>query len=146
MPFVNNWKRCKNCQVLCYAGDGGGVCWVTKRAHEFDDTKNYVLVFNDETAPGETNWRRCVGCHALFYAGADRGKCPNGEEHHYHTLKHDYVVAQAESGWKWCKKCQAMCYSSARGPCPGGGIHEFDPAPHNSPARPPGFVIPYTGG
>jgi hypothetical protein len=152
MPFINNWKRCTKCQVLCYAGDGGGVCCATKYGHVFDDSKKYALAYNDETAPGETNWRRCDGCQALFYAGADRGKCPNGEEHHYHTLKHDYIVAEADSRWKWCRQCQAMCYAdkSAPGQCPGsvekGGDHSFEDAPRNSPARPPAYAILYTGG
>jgi hypothetical protein len=152
MPFINNWKRCKNCQVLCYAGGGGGVCWKTKGAHEFDDTKNYFLVHDDPGAPEDHNWRFCTGCHELYYAGSDdpgKCKCPTGQKHQHTLLSHEYTVGKADSGWKWCTKCQAMCYTAGEdGSCPGDdgtGKHTFDAAPHHSEARPAGYHLFYTG-
>ena len=36
-------------------------------------------------------------------------------------------AAGAQSGWRWCDKCQGLTWggSSTPGPCPAGGTHDL---------------------
>lgn len=45
---------------------------------------------------------------------------------HDHTGSGNYVMAQGQSNWKWCRNCQAMCFAGnpEAGPCAVGGNHD----------------------
>jgi hypothetical protein len=69
----------------------------------------------------------------LFFVGnSSKGVCPRGGEHDG-TGSLDYVAhderdgrSHAQSGWRWCRKCQGMAFSEhGAGHCPAGGGHDM---------------------
>ena len=48
-----------------------------------------------------------------------------------YSLALNDAVFQGEDGWKWCNKCQGICFigNADLGPCPNGGKHEHQQMP-----------------
>jgi hypothetical protein len=126
MPFQGNWKWCRKCQVLCFAGGAQlGACQAGGD-HDHSGSGNYVLVQNEPSAPGQSNWKWCNKCQELCFAGTSHiGTCPAGGAHD-HTGSGNYVIGGGQSNWKWCNKCQALAFAGNPqvGPCPNGGNHD----------------------
>jgi len=74
-PGQNNWRYCKNCKGLAFAGDGAGVC-PAGGAHEHKGSGDYTLGVGSVAFPGQNNWRYCKNCKGLAFAGDGPGICP----------------------------------------------------------------------
>jgi hypothetical protein len=81
MSAQNNWRWCKKCQSLWFAGSAGAGACPAGKGHDQSESGNYVLAVEDPTAPGQNNWRWCNKCQALTFAGGGIvGRCPAGGE------------------------------------------------------------------
>jgi len=131
----NNWKWCNRCNELCFAGSSTvGLC-PAYGPHDHTGSGNYTLLF-DGTAPpsDQNNWRWCNKCQAICYAGSKSlGNCSAGGTHD-HGGSGNYAIAVtsgpapagSQSEWRWCNKCQVLCYAggASTGPCTMGCIHD----------------------
>ena len=112
MSIQDNWRWCKKCQALTFAGNATlGPCPFDAQPHNHAGSGDYALVQNDVAMPGQHNWRWCKKCQALCFAGSQTlGKCSAGGLHD-HTGSGNYVLEQSGDGtlgqhnWRWCKKC-----------------------------------------
>ena len=114
----NNWRWCKNCQGLSYAGNPSmGPC-PAGGDHDHTDSANYTLAMNDPIFSAQTdrqnNWCWCKNCQGLSYAGnPSMGPCPAGGDHD-HTDSANYTLAMndpifsGQNNWCWCKNCQGL--------------------------------------
>src|SRR6266480_1354035 len=128
----DNWRWCKKCQVLAFAGSATlGPC-PAGGEHNHSGSGDYALVLNDPAVPGQDNWRWCSKCQALSFAGnPSLGKCKAGGVHN-HTGSGNYVLWREPDGtvgqdnWRWCNKCQVLAFtgSSNSGACGAGGMHD----------------------
>lgn len=125
----SNWRWCKNCMVLAYAGNPPAAC-PSGGVHDLSSSWNYALAIEMPSFPGQNNWRWCRKCQALAYAGSGAGVCSAGGTHDQ-SRSADYRVAFGKVGfpgqnnWKWCKKCQVLAYAGkAPGACSAGGQHD----------------------
>jgi len=120
-----NWRWCKNCEGLHYAGH---LCCPAGGLHDLGLT-NYRLSLDRPDTGGQDNWRWCRKCQLLAYAGsALPGACPAGGTHD-HAASGDYRLVTAGGGqdqWKWCRKCQGLTYagSASLNACSAGGVHD----------------------
>jgi hypothetical protein len=93
----SNWRWCKKCQSLAYAGGSTlGSCSAGGN-HDHTGSGDYVLAFNAGTVPAyeENNWRHCRKCHVLSLAGgAALGACAAGGTHD-HAGSGDHLLAFA---------------------------------------------------
>lgn len=132
-----NWRWCRACMALFFGGAGGGVCLVTRGAHDMSQSMNYYLPSTFIPMSGQNNWRWCCKCHVLNYmAPGHHGDCAAGGKHD-HTGSADYALVYedayvppgAQREWHWCSKCQTLAYQGPAGPggpgaCPSGGAHD----------------------
>ena len=132
-----NWKWCKNCQGLAFAGDAGvssaGICPLLLAhggKHDFTDSSNYSLWMSDVGFYGIKRWKRCNNCQGLVYS-AFPGRCPGGGLHD--LTVGDYIIgvdtpgAYGQHDWRRCENCQVLFYWGNRdfpGLCPAGGSHK----------------------
>ena len=125
----NDWRWCKKCQTLNYAGLTTGAC-PAGGDHDDSSSNSYSLALNQPEFPGQIDWRWCKKCQALNY-GAGTGACSAGGEHD-NSASGDYTLSinsgnvkfVAQNQWKWCNKCQVLAYSGfSPGPCAAGGTH-----------------------
>lgn len=126
-----NWRWCRKCQGLHFAGNPGSRC-PAGGEHIHDGSGNYALSHNDPQAPGQDNWRWCRKCHSLHFAGNPGSQCPAGGEHIHdgsgnYTLVHNDSQAPGQENWRWCHKCQGLHFAGNPGSrCPAGGEHVHD--------------------
>ncbi len=124
-----NWRWCKKCQGLHFAGNTGSKC-PAGGSHEQTGSADYYLVQNSPSYPGQNNWRWCKKCQGLFFAGNTGSKCPAGGSHDSsgsgnYTLLHNTPLASGQHNWRWCKKCQGLFFAGNSGSkCPAGGSHD----------------------
>ena len=130
----NNWKWCKKCQTLAFAGNTSAGQCPSGGMHDTSQSLNYLLPMNSASAQGESNWRWCNKCQAMFFAGGtSKGSCSAGGQHDNsgsgnYTLQHDLaaVPADTQDKWKRCKKCHVLAYSgNASTACGAGGVHDY---------------------
>ena len=126
----DNWRWCKKCMVLAYAGNPLAAC-PAGDLHDLKGSWNYVLANDMPTFPGQNNWKWCRRCQALAYAGFGAGVCSAGGVHDQ-SRSADYRIALGKVGfpgqpnWKWCKRCQVLSYAgSTPGVCAAGGKHDY---------------------
>ncbi len=123
-----NWRWCKKCQGLFFAGNPGSVC-PAGGTHVKTGSGNYDLVQNWASAPGQDGWRWCKKCQGLFFAGNPGSKCPAGGGHVMsgsgnYKLIFNAWGSPAQRDWRWCKKCQGIYFAGNPGSvCPAGGSH-----------------------
>ena len=106
----SDWKWCKRCQGLFYAGNGldETLCpaWHPNKAgsSRFHDPKgsgDYTLNFRRGSganrAAGQTGWRWCKQCQGLFFADGGPGVCPTDPRgpHAYDPQLANYAVRWA---------------------------------------------------
>eukprot|EP01120_Amphizonella_sp_Union-15-10_P010902 TRINITY_DN4527_c0_g2_i1.p1 TRINITY_DN4527_c0_g2~~TRINITY_DN4527_c0_g2_i1.p1 ORF type:complete len:154 (-),score=27.92 TRINITY_DN4527_c0_g2_i1:104-532(-) len=126
----DNWRWCKDCSVLFYAGTTKGRCPGTGEPHNFEGSGNYSLV---QSGGDQENWRWCKNCQVLHFEPS-KGHCLiTGDSDHslegsgnYHltVTKGSTATTGTQSGWKWCKKCTGLWFSPAGGNrCSFGGKH-----------------------
>ena len=91
-----DWRWCKNCGVLHFAGGGASVCTSTGGAHASDGSGNYRLVESPQpstlytgTDTVQDNWRYCKNCGALHFGGGGASVCPAGSEWPGAGMPHD---------------------------------------------------------
>jgi CubicO group peptidase (beta-lactamase class C family) len=131
MAIQDNWRWCKKCQAMCFAGSASlGACSGGGQ-HDHAGSGDYALVDNDINVIGQDNWRWCNKCQVLSFAGnASLGQCAAGGAHN-HAGSGNYTLPQSQNGtlgqdnWRWCNKCQALTFagSPSLGACPAGGLH-----------------------
>jgi len=137
LGLQNNWKWCKKCQALSFAGNANlGDC-PAGGLHDHTGSRNYCLQMGGAVPPGsQGNWRWCNKCQTLSFGGsASPGKCSAGGMHD-HTGSGDYVLAiratgaalpqDSQDNWRWCKKCQVLAIAGGPsvGACAAGGQHD----------------------
>jgi hypothetical protein len=140
IPLLNdlywqrNWRWCKKCQSLFYAGNSNGVCPAGDKGHDGSGSSNYLLNYNEPNATGQHKWRWCKKCQTLYYAGgplvtstkkgttlpagSSLHQCPAGGSHDG-SQSGDYIMhkkieawgVSCQSHWRWCKKCQTLYYA-----------------------------------
>jgi CubicO group peptidase (beta-lactamase class C family) len=124
-----NWRWCKKCQGLFFAGHNLGAC-PAGGTHVTAGSGDYHLINNSTFAYGQANWRWCKKCQALFFAGNSLGTCPSGGGHDKsgsgdYTLVHNSPYNEHQGNWRWCKKCQSLFFAgNSLGICPAGGTHD----------------------
>ena len=135
-----NWKCCKNCFSIAFAGDGkipsGGIC-PAKLAfggkHDFTGSPNYGVWRSEVDFRSEKGWKKCKNCQGIAYYSVS-GKCPGGKKHDFGGSE-DYRVgvntpgAHGNSPFYRCQKCQGLFWGGNkefRGLCPSRGWHESE--------------------
>ena len=128
MPFQKDWKWCKLCQSLCFAGSGKEACAANTAGngkHDFTGSGDYVLISAGEPgAPGQPGWKYCQKCSQLcFTAGAIGGNCAGGGSHDFSASPGTYLLGGGQFNWRWCDQCQTMAFAGnpSLGKCPGPG-------------------------
>jgi hypothetical protein len=97
----SNWRWCKKCQGLAYAGGSPAGAQPHKNCpaggvHDHLGSMGYAIAMNDTSFPGQNNWRWCKKCQGLAYAGGSSpGACPAGGVHD-HSGSADYTLANFE--------------------------------------------------
>lgn len=140
MPFQGDWMHCSLCQTLCYTGLWNGTNTGPCRAnpggpHNFTGSPTYVLIYDEDGAPGQPNWKACLKCRQLVFSERP-GNCAAGGAHDF-SLSGNYKATGGQSNWRWCSQCQAMI---SGGPLPaavggpqmhpvGGPFHAACPGP-----------------
>ncbi|MCQ4044741.1 hypothetical protein [Streptantibioticus rubrisoli] len=87
------------------------------------------MPYDDGNAPhAQSGWRWCQKCQGLFYAlNPDQGTCPADRQAHDSSGSAPYAMPyddgnapHAQSGWRWCQKCQGLFYAlnPDQGTCP----------------------------
>ncbi|MEI7661000.1 MAG: hypothetical protein WCK34_02320, partial [Bacteroidota bacterium] len=80
-PGQNNWRWCRKCQGMYFAGNATqGLC-PAGGAHDHTGSGDYKLVVNAWGSPGQYNWRWCHKCQGLYFAGNPGSHCPGGGAH-----------------------------------------------------------------
>jgi hypothetical protein len=83
----------------------------------------------------QDKWQYCSNCQTLaFSGGGSGGVCPGatpaGGPHNfsrrgnYGLIDNDAAVP-GQDNWRWCRRCQALCFGASRGSCPAGGPHDY---------------------
>jgi hypothetical protein len=145
----NNWRWCKKCQCLAFAGNAAGSC-PAGGTHDHSSSSDYNLAIAMPSFSGQNNWRWCKKCAGLAYAGFGPGPCPSGGTHD-HSASADYrlgfgkVGYPGQNNWKWCKKCQVLAFAGKDpGTCAAGGTHDqassYDYTLVSPTARPFGYL------
>jgi hypothetical protein len=91
------------------------------------------IYMSNNQVPRQDEWRHCSKCHGLYFggtpsAGVVGGVCPSGGTHHPNASG-NYILstgpdAVGQSGWRWCRQCQALFFGDNPGSrCPAGGPH-----------------------
>lgn len=126
----NNWRWCKKCQGLFFAGHATQGKCPAGGAHVKTGSGNYHLIQNTAGAPGQANWRWCSKCEGLHFAGNPTvGTCPAGGKHiktasGNYQLVHNLSDVPGQSNWRLCNKCQGLYFAGNPGSrCPIGGVH-----------------------
>ncbi len=137
--WQENWRWCKHCRGLFFAGHNDGVCPTNGRGHDKSGSGNYSLNYNEPKAPDQHNWRWCKKCQGLYFAGRNRNVCPAGGAHDG-SSSGDYIMHERIDGWnvksqlnwRWCKKCQGLyhLHRTDNGHCPAGGDHDGSGSRH----------------
>lgn len=84
----------------------------------------------------QSQWNWCNQCQTLIFTGRGLGACPaaSGGSHNtagtriYYIPGFNVTPAGAQPGWKWCNRCQGLCFTINNpnsAPCGAGGFHNF---------------------
>jgi len=130
-----NWQWCKNCQELTFAGSASkGDCPAKKgTVHDHTGSLSFYLPHQTSFPSGsQDNWRWCKNCQALCFAGnKSMGKCPFGGDHshgsgnyavEFHVIGQP-VLPEHQANWRWCNKCQVLCFDNGKGVCAADGLY-----------------------
>ncbi len=133
--WQDNWRWCKKCEGLFFAGRSQGVC-PSGGSHDSSSSCEYILHMNQANAQGPQNWRWCNKCQGLYddKLFSHNKICPAGGAHnsngssHYilHAKEVDGFGLTFQSNWYWCEKCGGLFYlqSNSHPICPAGGPHK----------------------
>ena len=124
-----NWRWCRHCQGLFFAGDSRGVCPMGG-PHERTGSGDYHVMLGEAFAQVESQWRRCGTCQGLIAPAHNKGACPAGGTHDT-TGSEDYGILrnspydEHQGDWRRCAKCQGLFHAEhGLGRCPAGGSHD----------------------
>lgn len=136
MSVQDNWRWCRNCEGLFFAGNSLGEC-PRGGEHVLEGSGNYAIWLGEEESHrGQVGWRWCRKCQGLFFGRNDNASvgCCLAGGHHDPTTSGLYTVAlndsaaPGQSGWRWCHKCEGLFFGRNEnfpvGRCPAGGAHE----------------------
>jgi hypothetical protein len=99
----SDWKWCRHCQGLFYAGNGldKTLCPAPSLHHDPKGSGDYTLNFrrarSADRAAGQPGWRWCSQCQGLFFADGGPGVCPTTPPgpHVFDSQLANYVVKRA---------------------------------------------------
>ena len=95
LPGQENWRWCRQCQGLFYAGAGTfGRCAAGPGGHTNAGSGNYRLT-SGPSALGQHGWRWCRRCQSMFFSNATAASCADGGLHDG-TASGDYVIASID--------------------------------------------------
>ena len=121
-----NWRWCRKCQGLYYAGTADNGTCLAGGAHDGSASSNYVLSQDGRPAvgDGQARWHWCRKCMMLAFDGY--ATCAGGGSHinagsSEHVVAFDSSVAAGQRGWRWCNSCYSLVYvgTGSQGTCPG---------------------------
>jgi hypothetical protein len=123
--FEEDWRWCGKCMSLFWEGDTTNGFCAGSGWHRPQGKKNYRLGRKPDPL-GESNWKWCKNCQMLFWAGGpDMGVCPGTGKGHdssngtVYTLRHSSSGPDdSENGWRYCRACRGLYYSTPTGVCP----------------------------
>ena len=135
-PGQPDWRFCRKCSVLYFAGEGfDGKC--SRGGAHSPAGLNFTMAFEPTSVEGQHQWHRCKKCSILFYWEDEgdpltSGSCPAGGTHV--RVDWRYVLPVTEAGsdgqpdWRFCANCHGLFWDGAasKGICSGaggGGIH-----------------------
>jgi hypothetical protein len=133
LTLQSNWRWCRKCQGLFFAGNPGSRCPADSGSHDQTGSgNNYSLRHNLPPIAGlQSDWRWCNKCKGLFFGGNSGSHCPAGGPHdkagsgNYslcHGIEED---SHSQAGWRWCGKCQGLFFGGNPGSrCPVNGAHD----------------------
>ena len=75
---TTNWRWCRKCQVLAYAGGTAGAC-AAGGTHDHAGSATYTVVRGLRIR--QDGWRWCRKCKGMVFAGTGPGRCPAGGGH-----------------------------------------------------------------
>ncbi|GGB92126.1 hypothetical protein [Cellulomonas carbonis] len=119
------WQACVACRVLVFTGFDPGPC-VAGGTHQPDELERHLHL--SSVLAGEPGWRRCGACHVLTSLWLGEGPCAVAGTHDL-TASAAYAVPQfgapegGETGWRWCRRCQALVQGHEPGLCVGTAPH-----------------------
>ena len=123
----SNWRWCKRCQCLAFAGNGPGRC-VNGSVHDHSGSGNYTIVRSSPDAIGQAGWLWCNKCQCMAFEANPDGSCFAGGQHDHqgsgvYSLQNNIAVIPGQNNWRWCNKCQCLAFAgnATLGPCPSGG-------------------------
>lgn len=126
-----NWRSCRRCQSLFFAGNPTSGACPLGGGHDRTGSFNYLMPTYDAPLPPQVQdgWRWCWRCQGMFF-GPFVGRCPLGGGHqavgssNYAMYVHDGRSPRMQVGWRSCGPCQSLFF--AGGPitaCAAGGAH-----------------------
>jgi hypothetical protein len=120
----SNWRRCKKCYGLFFAGNPGSVCPAGGQ-HDFTGTPfNFNIDFAGDPTGGQPNWQWCHKCQGLFYAGIG-GQIAAWVRRRGHALLVEYIVTPGAPVTACTLSRQAGTVDLTSGTCPAGGGHNY---------------------
>src|SRR5262245_23269085 len=91
-----NWRWCKKCQMLHYAGGALGPC-PKEGLHSVADSGEYFLILNNPGYPGQAGWKWCQTCKGLSYTPLAAGECAEDVAHD-NTGSSNYKLVMTHEG------------------------------------------------
>jgi hypothetical protein len=129
----SDWRWCRKCQGLFFAGNPGSRCPADSGAHDPSGVgNNYLLRHNQPELDGlQSGWRWCNKCKGLFFGTGENSVCPAGGTHdrtgsgNYSLCHFVEEDSNSQAGWRWCNKCMGLFYAGNSGSrCPAGAAHD----------------------
>lgn len=136
-----DWRLCKNCRALTFAGGGGllGTCpsGGLGAVHDHAASGDYSVAHDYANFPGMQGFQRCTKCQTLVGADAGVAPCPAGGKHNgtgNYSVAYQWPIGpdpfvefpvdqSGERGWRVCKKCWSLTNGDG-GFCAAGGGHD----------------------
>src|SRR5258708_33868226 len=123
----SNWRRCKKCYGLFFAGNPGSV-GPGGGQQDFTGTPfNFNIDFAGDPRGGQPNWQWCQKWQGLFYGGIggqiaawgpSTATCPAGGGHSYAGsagYRLHFEPTGGGGGGTWGNKCQGLFFAGAVG-------------------------------
>ncbi|GAA3769351.1 hypothetical protein GCM10022225_65140 [Plantactinospora mayteni] len=90
----SNWRWCRKCQGLAFAGNGTSGRCPAGSGHNFTASYNYHL-FHDTTIGTleQPNWRWCSRCQGLYYGPQQSASACPASGRHGGSASYNYVLA-----------------------------------------------------
>jgi hypothetical protein len=162
----SGWSWCVNCSGMWFTyNNTGGVCPNGIAPHNKVGSYIYEIYNNQSNIPNtQGNWAWCELCQGLFYnPNVNDSHCPAhilptggtgnhvgiGEDgsYNYYLQRNVTIVADPQSYWRWCGKCQGLYHQgssgSSKGVCP--YYYPSFSTPHQEGGGSFNYAVPWSG-